>query len=482
MRSPLYRLCGCILLVCNASTLAAQTVPDPGFGGTGAGFVNLPLNQGGLDRDVGTDMKLRTDGRIVIAGSAQTATGLVAAVYQLGSNGMPDPAFGGGDGRATFVDPNDPTASLVMHALTIQDDGKIVLAGVKDDEHGFVMRVNAGGTALDTSFAPGGAWDLPQTEFRDVVIDSHDRIVLAGQRQIIEILPPQSWVYDRIQVVRLSSTGALDTSFGGDGKPYFDFGTDDRNDYRGRAVVIDHNGRVLVAAEVWTPDHGIDFGVLALLPDGTPDPDFGNYGPIGRARVHFDQTGAACTEDRIADIALHHSFIAPSTDRVLLGGTACRSDGNRDFAIARLYMDGTLDVGFGLTGRQTVAFDLDAAGFDSASAIAFQTPGLLITAPTHVVVAGVALRDISGSNHDIALARLRLTDGSLDPEFGNGGRYLFPIDLGGPDTEFVEAVATTSSRITIAGWISTPLNSGNDRDFLAARFVAEDRMFRNGFE
>lgn len=482
MCSPFFRPCWPVLLVCAASTVAAQTIPDPAFGDTGAGFANLPLNQGGLDRDIGTDMKLRPDGRIVIAGSAQTATGLVAAVYQLGPNGLPDPAFGGGDGRATFVDPNEPAASLAIHALAIQDDGKIVLAGVKDDERGFVMRINASGTALDAGFASGGAFSLPQTEFRDVAIDGQDRIVLAGQRKIIEILPPQSWVYDRIQVVRLSSAGALDASFGGDGKPYFDFGTDDRNDYRGRALVIDHNGRLLVAAEVWTPDHGFDFGVLGLLPDGTPDPSFGNYGPIGRARVHFDQSGAACTEDRIADIVFHHSFIAPASDRILLGGTACRDDGNRDFAIARLYMDGTLDLDFGLTGRQMVAFDLDAAGFDSATAIAFQTPGLLITAPSHLVVAGVALRDIGGSNYDIALARLRLADGTLDPGFGNGGRYLFPIDLGGPDTEFVEAVAATASRITIAGWISTPLNSGSDRDFLAARFVADDRMFRDGFE
>lgn len=95
------------LASCPSAT--GQTLPDAGFGGLGAGFVNLPLNQGGLDRDLASDMKIRPDGRIVIAGPVQTATGVVAGVYQLTADGRPDPSFGGGDGRATSsIQPHRP--------------------------------------------------------------------------------------------------------------------------------------------------------------------------------------------------------------------------------------------------------------------------------------------------------------------------------------------------------------------------------------
>lgn len=460
-----------------AVPMSAQTMPEPAFGGLGTGFVNLPLNQGGLDRDLCTDMVVRADGRIVIAGSAQTATGLVAAVVQLTPDGRFDISFGGGDGKASFIDPADPGALLSVQAVALQSDGKIILVGFKQGGGSLAMRVLADGSALDPGFGNNGVAPSSATEFRDVAVDSSGRIVAVGRQSLS--LPFIS--YDRIAVTRYTTAGQLDPSFGGTGRPYFDFGTEDINDYRGQALVIDHQQRIAVAAEVWTPDHGIDFGVLVLLSDGSPDPAFGNYGPVGRARVHFDQGGPGCNEDKIAAIAFHHSTLFPSTDRFLLAGTVCRSDGNRDFGVARLHANGELDVEFGGAGRQMVAFDLDGIGYDSATSIALQSPGLSIAGPTHLVVAGSALLGTQ-TDYQIALARLRLADGTLDPGFGNAGRYLFAIDLGGPQSDVVEAVIASATHITVAGWLSTPLNAGNDRDFLAARFVADDSIFAGGYE
>jgi uncharacterized delta-60 repeat protein len=485
-------LLGLALTLGALSTASAQTMPDVGFGGLGAGFVNLPLNQGGLDRDMATDMKIRPDGRIVIAGLVQTATGVVAGVYQLTADGLPDPSFGGGDGRATFIDPTDPTANLVVYCLALQSDGKIVLAGQtpsalgRDHPFAFVMRINADGTALDPSFDGDGMATPRADDYRDVAIASDGRIVLAGTLTLhwLAIPPAPGYDTDRIAVTRLLANGALDPSFDGDGEPYFHFGTDEfiKRDFRGRALALATDGRILVAAEIWTPDHGTDFGVLGLRQDGTPDPTFGNYGPSGQARVHFDQTGSDCTEDFVTDIGFYSSALAPAANRIVLAGHACLSDGNREFAVARLFANGELDVDFADTGRRFIGFDLGGNNGDYATALAFQSPGgyFLGLPPSHVVVAGLAVR--TGSNYDIALARLRLSDGVLDSSFGNGGRYVFPIDLGGPLTEYVEAVATTPSKITIAGWISTPLNDGSDRDFLAARFVVDETLFRNGFE
>jgi uncharacterized delta-60 repeat protein len=200
-----------LALLAASAGATAQTIPDTAFGGLGTGFVNLPLNQGGLDRDIGNDMKTRPDGRIVIVGSAQTATGLVAAVYQLTPDGLPDPTFGGGDGRATFADPNAPTDALLIHALAIQSDGKIVLAGTRDDGSSLAMRINADGTALDAGFGSGGFAPVGASEFRDVAIDNDGRIVCVGEQAIINPIPPHDG-WTRIAVTRLTTTGALDTS------------------------------------------------------------------------------------------------------------------------------------------------------------------------------------------------------------------------------------------------------------------------------
>ncbi len=460
-------------------SINAQTLPDVSFGGLGAGFVNLPLNQGGLDRDMGMDMKIRPDGRIVIAGSVQTATGVIAGVYQLTADGRPDPNFGGGDGRATFVDPAWPTDFLFVNALALQADGKIVLGGKRQDSAGFAMRINESGTALDAGFGDAGGVVTVIDEVRDLGIDGSGRIVVVGVIQLLSIPPLVTG--DRIGVARLLANGVPDVSFDDDGTGYYSFPYGAERNYRGVALAFTFNGHLLIAAEVETDDHGLDFGVLKLLADGNADPSFGNVG-LGWARVYFDLGAQACTEDRVRAIGTHHSVPFPATDRILLAGSACRADGNRDFGVARLLADGSIDDDFADNGRQMIAFDLDPGIADVATALAFQTPaGAVLGAPSHLVVAGHAARDLS-QNFDLALARLRLSDGSLDSAFGNGGRYVLPLDLGGPNTELITAVATSTQRITLAGSISTSLNNGNDHDFLAVRVIADDRIFRNGFE
>jgi hypothetical protein len=133
---------------------------DPSFG-VSRGFSVLPLNQGGLDRDLATAIGLRPDGRLVLAGFTQTASGTVAGAYQVTKQGLPDSSFGGGDGKATFLDPSEPALSVFILAMLLQSDGKILLAGEREglpgsSSSGIVLRVLADGTGLDAGFGTGG--------------------------------------------------------------------------------------------------------------------------------------------------------------------------------------------------------------------------------------------------------------------------------------------------------------------------------------
>ncbi|MBK8286638.1 MAG: hypothetical protein IPK97_18235 [Ahniella sp.] len=221
--------------------------------------------------------------------------------------------------------------------------------------------------------------------------------------------------------------------------------------------------------------------MLRLLVDGEPDINFGNV-DIGRARVHFDVTGQTCADDELSAIALHHSPTFPATDRILLAGSACRFDGNIDFGIARLFVDGTLDTTFAEAGRRMVAFDVNDGPSDRAAAMAFQHPsGFQLASPSHVVVVGTARRSAL-ANHDVAITRLVLSDGSLDPTFGTGGKWVVALELGGPNSEFAKGLVTDATRLTVAATISRTTNLGADRDVAAIRLIADVSLFRNGFE
>lgn len=469
-----------ILLACLLVPIAhAQTVLDPGFGNFAPGVSVLPVNQGGTDADWARALLRRPDGHLVLVGDATTLSGPVAVVLQLDESGLPDPMFGGGDGRLTFIDPAGPTANLSIRAAALQPDGKILVSGLSDAGIAVVYRVLADGSGLDPAFSTDGAVHLSADQAGGVAVDGDGRVVFVGSKRV-PILGGTNQAY-RILVARWLANGNTDTDFADFGTGTFDFPYGETRDYFGRAVVVDYQDRILAGATIRTDQNGLDFGALRLLADGSPDVSFGNV-DIGRARVHFDVTGQACNDDQLTAIAFHHSAIFPSTDRVLLAGSACRFDGNVDFGIARLLADGTLDTAFAEAGRRMIAFDVDAGPADEALAMVFQNPsGFQISAPSHLVVAGTARRSAL-ANHDLAIARLSLGDGSLDTTFGTGGKIVVALELGGPNAEFAAGVVADAGRITVAGTTSRTMNSGADRDFTAVRLIADLSLFANGFE
>lgn len=115
-------------------------------------------------------------------------------------------------------------------------------------------------------------------------------------------------------------------------------------------------------------------------------------------------------------------------------------------------------------------------------AIAFQHPsGFQISAPSHLVVAGTARRSAL-ANHDLAITRLNLGDGSIDTTFGTNGKVVVALELGGPNAEFASAVVADATRVTVAGTVSRTLNAGADRDFAAVRLITDLSLFVDGFE
>jgi uncharacterized delta-60 repeat protein len=172
------------------------------------------------------------------------------------------------------------------------------------------------------------------------------------------------------------------------------------------------DGKLLVSATVLNGKTAAgDFGVMRLHADGTVDTDFGD----GGARiVGFDRPGS----DHF-DTA--RSLAVQPDGRILVVGEAAGGIGGLDMAVIRLTADGSLDPGFGMGGKTTVAFDLGA----SPQRRADQGVRIAVRPDGRIMVAGVAS---TAAGAQMAVVRLT-TGGVLDTSFDGDGKRT--IDFGG---------------------------------------------------
>jgi uncharacterized delta-60 repeat protein len=227
----------------------------------------------------------------------------------------------------------------------------------------------------------------------------------------------------------VDTPGDLDSTFDGDGQVITDFGG---NDY-GRAVVADTTGRIVVAGDT---EVGGDIVLARYLADGTLDPSFG--------------TGGRSTTD-FGDYSVRlYGAARDAAGRIVIAGECAF-----DFALARYLADGTLDPSFG-TGGKVIT---DIGGYDEPHAMAIDTGGRIIV---------VGSTYVGGMGHDFTLARY-MSDGTLDASFGVGGKVI--TDLGGYDHAFAIAL-DTAGRIVAAGSVSDAYHT----DFALVRYLTDGTL------
>lgn len=128
---------------------------------------------------------------------------------------------------------------------------------------------------------------------------------------------------------------------------------------------------------------------------------------------------------------------------------------------------GVPDTSFGSggDGTVTVPFDIGAYG-DRAYAMLCQPDG-------KILVAGAA--NTTTNNYDFAIARL-LSDGSLDTDFGSGGKTVVAFDLGGNFDDQAQALALQSDgKILVAGF-ARATSTGGDYDFAVVRLLSNGQL------
>ncbi|MFF1630386.1 calcium-binding protein [Streptomyces sp. NPDC058272] len=320
------------------SALAAPGDLDPSFGSGGTVTVDRGTSESGAD------VALQPDGKIVTVGTniQNGASSGDFSVLRHNADGSIDTSFGSGGEVVTDMAGGQDGAG----GVALQPDGKIVVVGTSEiPDNGCcwftVARYNANGT-LDTGFGDGG-WvradfgDNGSSAGEAVAVQSDGKILAAGQTG------------GQFAVVRYLADGSPDPAFGTAGQVVTSF----TEGALGYDMALQPDGRIVVAG--YTGSTRFDFALARYNANGSLDSGFGTGG-----RVTTDFGG---TNDRANDLALQPD------GRIVTAGIR-----NTNFVVARYNTDGSLDTGFGTSGRTVTDF----GAYDEASAVAVQSDGKIV--------------------------------------------------------------------------------------------------------
>jgi uncharacterized delta-60 repeat protein len=414
---------------------------DSGFGAGGKATTAVSSSE-----LTGNAVALQSDGKIVVAGSGTVAgPQLQIALARYSSAGALDATFGFGGTTFTGVGAHDASA----RGLLIQSDGRVLVTGAitpREVPAGYpspppgliLLRYSASGVA-DSGFSASSGVGSGEA----LALQADGKVVVAGTST--NTLDPDFAVF------RFQTNAALDPAFGSGGSLLTDVGFD-RED-RARDVARQADGKIVVAGHI---DRGSnwDWGLARFTSSGVLDTSFAG---TGKRTTAIGPSFDFCES------------VAIQPDGKILAAGSTWNGSNYDFALARYFEDGQLDVqhvfnaGFGGDGIATTAI---GTGDEQIFKVLVQSDG-------KVVAAGYTR---SGSDFDLAVVRY-LSHGELDSSFGAGGKVTTGVGSG--DDFGSAAVLQSDGKVVVGGYS----HNGSNFDFALVRYTtagALDPTFGTG--
>ena len=375
--------------------------------------------------DNATSTVIQPDSKIIAAGGSGTIENLDFALVRYNTDGSLDNSFGTGGKVITAVGNADDGANAVI----LQPDGKIIAAGVSGSFASYdfaLVRYTTNGT-LDSSFGTGGKVITPIGSGNDEA----RAVVLQSDGKIVAVGLSGNFPNIDFALVRYNTNGTLDTSFGTGGKVLTSIGAADDEAH---SVIIQTDGKIVAAGFGNTATSGTDFALVRYNTDGSLDNSFGTGGKV-TTPIGFG-----------GDIRK----IALQADGKIVAAGYTSTGPTFDVALVRYNPNGTLDVGFGTNGKVITAI---GSSDEIANAVLIQPNGKII-----------AVGWSDQSTIDFALVRYN-SNGTPDNSFGTNGIVLTPI---GNSTDFGFAAALqTDGKIVVTG----SSYNGANFDFSLARYT-----------
>jgi len=328
------------------------------------------------------------------------------------------------------------------YCVAVQSDGKIVIAGYAGSDIAVVRYTSTG--ALDPTFGSGGIVTTSLTGGNDYAFG----ITLQSDGKIVVTGIVNGGT--AIALLRYTSSGALDGNFGSGGIVTTAIGTNTFN--QAYSLALQSDGKIVVAGVTAGSDD--DFAVLRYTASGALDTSFGSGGivttPIASGSTDIGISVALQNDGKI---------VVAGTSGILFQGVPIG-----DFAVARYTSAGALDTTFGTNG---IVITPMGSGDDRANCVVVQSDGKILAAGYVKLFNGQV-----GPQFDFALARYTST-GALDTSFGNGGKLITPV---GPTTPLfasqdqANGLAVQSDGKIIASGFATP--NGHIANFAVVRYTS----------
>jgi uncharacterized delta-60 repeat protein len=314
-----------------AGRVLANGAVDTSFNLTGY----FTAEQNGYWDEVGVAMTLDPSERVQIDGfiDPNTEPNHEMFTVRLTPSGQLDPAFGGGMGFVAIADNNIDSKA---DALLVQPDGKVLLAGFQGPQ-GAVARLNADGT-LDSSYGPPNDAGVDGA----ALYPGLSTVTQLGLAKNGDVLAAVSGT--NFQVLALSPTGTIDTSYGTSGiagvtiQAPLTAGPD--------MVVLSDGSAVCVGSTSTTIE------LVRFTPAGQLDDTFGQ---AGRASVPSSLTTSSIA--RMPDGSLAVAVLDPAN---IIG-------------VMKFSSSGALDPTFGASGIQTLS-----VGVNNSAALTIDAMGRII--------------------------------------------------------------------------------------------------------
>ncbi len=403
---------------------AADGALDTTFGTSGKTTVSF-----GSGQDTAYGGYLQTDGKMLVVGGVRPGATEDFGVARFNSDGSVDTGFG-----TSGIYSLDVTAGRTDRATAVgvQSTGKVIVGGytrtVSQSDNFTLIRLTSTG-ALDTTFGTSGIFTLDLGGASDrafcLKVLSDDKILLAGWASNAGDLD--------YAVIRVNAEGTLDTTFGTSGKTIVNVGNvqDTAN-----AITTDSAGRIIISGISASSGGNYMYTLLRFSSSGALDTTFDGDGIV---------TGnfSGSTTDNFLGVTVD------ANDKIIAVGYS--SSSGSPAVIARFTTSGALDTTFNTTGYRLVDVSTNTEQFLT---VMLQADGKIIAGGTYV----------NGSASDTLLARFT-TAGALDSTFGSSG--LTTTSLGANSDGIVALGSQSSGKIVAA--INSAASSGTD-DFGVARF------------
>jgi uncharacterized delta-60 repeat protein len=289
------------------------------------GSLDLDFGSGGLtttafgDAHAGiTDLLLLPESRILAGGIISPSTDFLLVCYN--SDGSEYAGFG--TNGAAVIDFRQGEDYLL--AMALQDDGKVLAAGVETPSGAFVLARLLEDGSRDAGFGTVG---LVVTDFQLDINGLSAAVVVQPDGRIVVGSTAERDLERHFALIRYLPDGILDQEFGHGGWAISDFfGEEQFQD-----LALQADGRIL-AVGTGSAGPSRDFFLARFNPDGSPDSSFGESGYV-QTDFGGDDLARAMNLD-------------PGGNIVVVGRTDIET---RDFAVAR-YLSQSFSPALALDG------------------------------------------------------------------------------------------------------------------------------------